>query len=46
MQKTLPTDSNAGKFHGKGNVYKVTKNWTINDLPVKPMTSNIGADSP
>ena len=34
MQKLYSTDSNAGKLYSTGNVHKVNKNWTINDLPM------------
>ena len=45
MKKLYSTDSNAGKLYSTGNVHKVNKNWTINDLPIRPMVLNVGTAS-
>ena len=45
MKKLYSTDSNAGKLYSTGNVHKVNKNWTINDLPIRPMVLNMGTAS-
>ena len=41
-QKRYPTVSNVGRFYGTGKVHNVHENGTINDLPMRPMVSNIG----
>ena len=41
-QKRYPTVSNVGRFYGTGKVRNVHENGTINDLPMRPMVSNIG----
>ena len=44
-QKLYPTGSNAGRFYGTRKIDKVHENGTINDLPIRPIVSNIGTAS-
>ena len=43
--KIYPTGSAPGKFYGATKKYKTPVNGTINDLPLRPIISNIGTAS-
>ena len=43
--KLYSTDSNARRFYSTGKVYKVPENGTLDDLPIRPIVSNIGTAS-
>ena len=40
--KTCPTGSAPGKFNGTAKIHKLPPNDTINELPLRPIVSNIG----
>ena len=40
--KIYPTASASGKFYGTAKKYKIPVNGSINDLPLRPIISNIG----
>ena len=40
--KTFPTDSGPGKFYGAAKIHELSPNDTINELPLRPIVSNIG----
>ena len=40
--KIYPTCSAPGKFYGTAEIHKLSPNNTINDLPLRPIVSNIG----
>ena len=39
--KIYPIGSSSGKFYGKAKMHKPKKNGNINDLPLRPILSNI-----
>ena len=43
--RIYPTGSAPGKFYGTAKKHKIPVNGTINDLPLRPIISNIGAAS-
>ena len=43
--KIYPNGSAPGKFYGTTKKHKIPVNGTINDLPLRPITSNIGTAS-
>ena len=40
-----PTGSNPGRFYGTAKLHKLPPNGTIEDLPIRPILSNIGTAS-
>ena len=40
--RIYPTGSAPGKFYGTARLHKLSPNDTINELPVRPIVSNIG----
>ena len=40
--KLYPTGSCPGKFYGTAKIHKLTNNSTIDELPIRPIVSNIG----
>ena len=40
--KLYPSGSSPGKFYGTAKLHKIGKNGNINDLPLRPIVSNIG----
>ena len=40
--KIYPTGSAPGEFYGTAKIHKLSPNDTINELPLKPIVSNIG----
>ena len=40
--KLYPSGSSPGKFYGTAKLHKIGKNGNINDLPLRPLVSNIG----
>ena len=44
-QKLYSTGLNAGRFYGTRKIDKVHDSGTINDLPIRPIVSNIGTAS-
>ena len=40
--KVYPTGSNPGKFYGTAKIHKLSYNDTIDQLPFRPIVSNIG----
>ena len=40
-----PTGSSPGKFYGTAKKHKLTPTGTIDDLPIRPIISNIGTAS-
>ena len=40
--KIYPTGSATGKFYGTAKIFKLPPNETINELPLRPIVSNIG----
>ena len=40
-----PTSSNPGRFYGIAKLHKLLPNGTIEDLPIRPIASNIGTAS-
>ena len=43
--KVYPTGSNAGKLHGSAKIFKLTESGTVDQLPPRPIISNIGTAS-
>ena len=41
-RKLYPTGSNPGKFYGTAKVHKISNDGTVNELPLRPIVSNIG----
>ena len=39
--KIYPTGSLPGKFYGTAKIHKLSRNDTINELPLRPIVSNI-----
>lgn len=44
-QRLYPTGSSPGKFYGTAKIHKITKDGTANDLPLRPIISNVGTAS-
>ena len=43
--RLYPTDSAPGKFYGTAKKHKIPINGTVEDLPLRPIVSNIGTAS-
>ena len=44
-RQLYPTGSNPGRFYGTAKLHKLPPNGTIEDLPIRPLVSNIGTAS-
>ena len=44
-RQLYPTGSNPGRFYGTAKLHKIPPNGTIQDLPIRPIVSNIGTAS-
>ena len=40
--KIYPTESNAGKLYGTAKIHKLPESGTVDQLPLRPIVSNIG----
>ena len=41
-KKVYPTGSRPGRFYGTAKLHKITNQQSVNDLPIRPIVTNIG----